>query len=46
MNLAGKTYKIDEQHIRITILYKIINKLANAPNKEILMPAYTRARSE
>ncbi len=32
MNLAGKTYKIEE---KTYMLYKIINEIANATNKEI-----------
>ncbi len=38
MNLAGK-------NIRLTMLYKIINEIANVPNTEILIPADTRTRS-
>ncbi len=46
MNLAEKNYKIEIKDIRLTMLYKIINKIANAPNKEILIPAATRTRSK
>ncbi len=45
MKLAGKNYKIDEK-TTLTMLYKIINEMANVPNKEILIPADTRTRSK
>ncbi len=45
MKLAGKNYKIDEK-TTLTIQYKIINEMANVPNKEILIPADTRTRSK
>ncbi len=34
-----------KKNIRITTLYKIINEIANVPNKEILIPADLRTRS-
>ncbi len=45
MNMAGKTYKMEEK-TRLTMLYKItlVNKIRNVPNKEILIPADTRTR--
>ncbi len=36
MILAEKTYKIEEK-TTLTMLYKIINEIANVPNKEILI---------
>ncbi len=30
----------------VTMLYKIINEIANVPNEEILIPADTRTRSK
>ncbi len=32
--------------IRLTMLYKIINEMANVPNQEILISADTRTRSK
>ncbi len=41
MNFAGKTYKIDIKDIRLTMLYKTINEIANVQKKEILILAVT-----
>ncbi len=45
MTSAGKTSKIEEK-TKLTMLYKIINEIANVPNKEIIIPAETRIRSK
>ncbi len=45
MNFAGKTYKIEIKDIRLTMLYKTINEIANVQKKEILILAVTWTRS-
>ncbi len=38
MNLAGKNLQDRRKDIRLNMLYKIINDIANVTNKEILIP--------
>ncbi len=35
-----------KKRLRLTMPYKIINEIANVPNKEILIPAHTKTRSK
>ncbi len=42
MNLAGKTYNIEEKTLILIMLCKIINEITNVPDKELLIPADTR----
>ncbi len=46
LELGWKSLENRRKHISLTMLYKIINDIANVPNKEILIPADTRTRSK
>ncbi len=46
MNLYGKPGRLKKRYKIYSMLYKIINEIANVPNKEILIPAHTRTRSK